>query len=94
MEAQNEQQLHAIIRGRVQGVNFRYYTMQTARELELTGWVRNLIEGTVEVTAEGPRHRLERLLRFLYTGPTNARVEDVEVEWRSVTHEYDSFNIR
>jgi acylphosphatase len=89
-----EQQLHAIVRGRVQGVNFRYYTLHTASELGLKGWVRNQIEGTVEVTAEGPRPHLERLLRFLHTGPANARVEEVEVEWRPATHEFEGFNIR
>ncbi len=88
------QRLHAIISGRVQGVNFRYYTMLAAGEYGVTGWVRNRIEGTVEVTAEGPRPKLERLLRFLHRGPTNARVEDIEVEWSAATGEFDGFNIR
>lgn len=88
------QRLHAVISGRVQGVNFRYYTMLTANEIGVTGWVRNRIEGTVEVTAEGPRPRLERLLRFLHRGPANARVEDVDIEWGAATGEFEGFHIR
>jgi acylphosphatase len=90
----DSQRLHAIIHGRVQGVNFRYTTQQTALRLKLTGWVRNLPEGTVEVTAEGQRAALERLLRFLHTGPTNARVDEVEITWGEATHEFDTFIIR
>ncbi|HEX2906843.1 MAG TPA: acylphosphatase [Phototrophicaceae bacterium] len=92
--AEAHQRVHAVVHGRVQGVNFRYYTMQTANELELTGWVRNLIEGTVEVVAEGSRIRLERLLRFLYSGPSNARVSEVEIEWGDPTGEFEGFRIR
>jgi acylphosphatase len=92
--AEAHQRVHAVVHGRVQGVNFRYYTMQTANELELTGWVRNQIEGTVEVVAEGSRTRLERLLRFLYSGPSNARVSEVEIEWGDPTGEFEGFRIR
>lgn len=88
------QRLHAIVSGRVQGVNFRYYTMLTANELGLAGWVRNQIEGTVEVTAEGPRPKLERLVIFLYRGPTSSHVEDVDVEWDAATGEFEGFHIR
>ncbi len=57
--------LHAIISGRVQGVNFRYYTVQEAQRLNTVGWVCNSSDGTVEVMAEGPREQLEMLLTFL-----------------------------
>lgn len=88
------QRLHAIVSGRVQGVNFRYCTMLAAKEIGLDGWVRNQIEGTVEVVAEGPRSRLERLVIFLYRGPSSARVQDVDVEWEAATGEFDGFMIR
>lgn len=90
----NNQRLHAIVSGRVQGVNFRYYTMLAASEIGVTGWVRNRIEGTVEVTAEGPRPKLERLVLYLYRGPSSARVEDVDVEWDEATGEFEGFTIR
>jgi acylphosphatase len=87
-------QLHAVVHGRVQGVNYRYYTQQTAADLGLTGWVRNLPEGTVEVTAEGSRIRLERLLRWLRQGPPSARVDGIEVNWLPATGEYPDFRVR
>lgn len=89
-----QEQLHAIVYGRVQGVSFRYYTQLRAGELGITGWVRNLPDRTVEVTAEGARPQLERLLGFLRRGPTGATVIDVEVEWRPASGGFSGFNIR
>ncbi len=86
--------LHAIVHGRVQGVNFRSYTIQEATRLNLTGWVRNLPDGTVETVAEGPRPALESLLAFLHQGPPAARVTAVDVNWEEATGEFDSFRVR
>lgn len=86
--------LHAIVTGIVQGVNFRYYTRQQARRLLLTGWVRNRVDGSVEVIAEGKREALEQLLDFLRTGPPSARVEGVEVTWSDAAGEFSTFEIR
>ena len=63
-----EARLHASVRGLVQGVSFRYYTLHRARELGLRGYVRNLWDGSVEVVAEGPRQSLEQLLTWLHQG--------------------------
>jgi acylphosphatase len=86
--------LHARVHGLVQGVYFRDTTRQTARALNLTGWVRNLSDGSVEVIAEGPRPALESLLKFLRTGPSQARVERVEAEWGAATGEFAAFHVR
>lgn len=86
--------LHARIHGLVQGVYFRDTVRQTARALGVTGWVRNLPDGSVEVTAEGPRPALESLLNFLHAGPTHARVERVEAEWGAATGEFAAFHVR
>ncbi|MBI4314693.1 MAG: acylphosphatase [Chloroflexi bacterium] len=86
--------LHAIIHGRVQGVYFRDSTRQTAKRLGLTGWVRNLPGGAVEVTAEGPRPALEMLLAFLRVGPPDARVDAVDVDWPPTGGEFAAFSIR
>lgn len=86
--------LHAIARGVVQGVNFRYATRREAQRLLLTGWVRNRPDGTVEVIAEGPRAQLERLLDFLRSGPPMARVTGVEATWQPATGEFIAFEIR
>ncbi len=93
MSAQSER-LHAVVRGRVQGVSFRYYTQAEALRLGLTGWVRNQRDGTVEVTAEGPRATLEQLLTFLNRGPTAARVAAVTPAWSPATNEFRLFDIR
>jgi acylphosphatase len=88
------QRLHAVVRGRVQGVSFRYYTEMTAIELGLTGWVRNLPDRSVEVVAEGAQRQLEHLLVFLNRGPSAARVTQVESSWSHATGEFDGFQIR
>ncbi len=85
----------ALIYGRVQGIGFRFFTRERAKRLELTGFVRNLLDGgTVEVTAEGEKDRLENLVAFLRAGPPGARVERVEVDWSEYTGQYDDFSVR
>ena len=87
-------QLHAIIEGRVQGVSFRYYTTLTARRLNLTGWVRNLPDGTVETVAEGDKAALDQFLEFLNEGPPAADVRDVRVQWAQGSGDFDTFDVR
>lgn len=91
--SQSQWQLHAIIQGRVQGVSFRYYTQRRAEEIGVTGWVRNLPDRSVEVTAEGTRDQLEELLAFLHQGPSAARVLEVTVEWRKASGKFVGFAI-
>lgn len=74
--------VHVVVRGMVQGVAFRAYTVDEARRLRVAGWVRNLPDGRVEVEAEGERTALEALVAFCGRGPPAARVEGVEVTWR------------
>jgi acylphosphatase len=90
-----DKRLRALVRGRVQGVNFRWYTRQRASELNLKGWVRNLPGGQrVEVVAEGAEDQLRELVRFLYNGPPAASVNDVDIEWKEATNEFTRFSIR
>ncbi|MBI4216000.1 MAG: acylphosphatase [Chloroflexi bacterium] len=87
--------LHALVRGRVQGVFFRAFVRQKAQELGLLGFVRNREDArTVEVQAEGERKQLEQLLEALRTGPPGARVEEVEASWGEPAGSYQSFEIR
>jgi acylphosphatase len=67
------------IRGRVQGVGFRYAFADRANELGLTGWVRNRFDGTVEAVVEGERGVVERMIEWAKSGPDVARVDQVEV---------------
>lgn len=69
--------LHFLIRGRVQGVGFRWFVQREARELELRGWVRNTEDGDVEVVAAGDAEDLNELRRSLRRGPRGARVDNV-----------------
>ena len=93
-EAPARERLHTVVRGRVQGVWFRDFTRRHAEALGLTGWVRNLPDGTVELAAEGPRPELEALLRHVRTGPPRARVDAVDVEWLPARGEDSGFEIR
>jgi len=86
--------LSAVVHGRVQGVNYRYYTRQQATGLGLVGYVRNRWDGTVEVVAEGAREKLETLLRWLHQGPPSAYVTQVDAEWSPATGEFLSFGVR
>ena len=87
-------QLRAVIHGEVQGVGFRYWSQRQARELGLTGYVRNQWNGTVEVVAEGQRASLQYLLNLLGRGPRSAWVRQVSAEWRLPTGRFRSFRVR
>ena len=86
--------VHAIVYGYVQGVFFRAFVSRRATELGLTGDVRNLHNGAVEVNAEGERKLLEKLIDYLKVGPSAAKVEKVVTDWSEYTGSYSRFNIR
>ena len=91
MVDQKRLQLH--ITGVVQGVAFRYYTLDEATRLGLTGWVRNNRDGSVEVVAEGPRPALEELAAWCDHGPPSAQVLRAERRWSNATGEFQRFSI-
>jgi acylphosphatase len=93
-EPAESRRLRAIVRGRVQGVSFRYYTQRRARELGLTGYVRNAWDGSVEVVAEGGRADLEEFLAFLNVGPQSAFVTEVDTQWSTATNAFERFEVR
>lgn len=86
--------VQAIVYGFVQGVFFRAFVIRRAKELGLTGYVRNLPQGTVEVVAEGERGQLEKLIGYLEVGPPGARVKRVVTNWSGYTGSYANFNVR
>ena len=88
------QRLNAIVHGRVQGVGFRFFVLQQAVALGLTGWVRNMADGMVEVLAEGETVRLQEFLAALYEGPEAAFVRDVKFQYNIATGEFRDFDIR
>jgi len=86
--------LQAVVHGYVQGVNFRTHTQYEATRRNLTGWVRNRWDGTVETVAEGPRAVLEDFERYLHRGPPAAEVDRVDVTYGEATGEFNGFHIR
>ncbi len=82
-----------VVRGRVQGVFFRAYTMERARRLGLVGWVKNRDDGAVEIVAEGEESKLEELLEWARHGPPDARVDEVEVNWGDAEGAFENFII-
>lgn len=86
--------LHAVVEGLVQGVGFRQTTLQVARRLGLSGWVRNQPDWSVETVAEGPRVQLDAFLDYLREGPSLAQVTRVRADWLEPTGEFSSFHIR
>jgi len=82
-----------VVRGRVQGVGFRWWTRGRALQLGLVGSVRNRPDGTVEVLAAGPPDRLARFRGLLRRGPTSARVEEVREEPSEAALAHEDFQI-
>ena len=73
--------VHIIVHGQVQGVFFRASAKAQALELGLTGWIRNLSNGTVEAHAEGDRDALDHFIKWCRGGPSSARVSRCDLEW-------------
>lgn len=94
MDKLNEVRLYVKIDGHVQGVGFRYFVLEKAIDLNITGWVCNTYQGQVEVIAEGSRSQLEKLLTYLNRGPAGAHVADIESQWGISTGEYSDFIIQ
>jgi len=83
--------VRAIVTGRVQGVGFRASTAAEAHAYGVTGWVRNLADGSVELEAQGDETQVTALLAWCAQGPPVARVTDVLVEERDVLPDEHGF---
>ncbi len=84
---------HIIVSGMVQGVGYRYFVCKNARRMELTGWVKNLFSGEVEIEIEGPKGLVESFVQVLWTGNAWATVRNVEVNWEKYQGKYTGFDI-
>ncbi len=73
--------VHLIIQGRVQGVFYRASAKQLAKEIGVTGWVKNTDEGDVEIVAAGTEEQLRKLVEWCKVGPTHAKVKEVVIEY-------------
>lgn len=88
------QRVHVWVKGRVQGVGFRAHVQYSARQIGVTGWVRNVGDDIVEAVGEGEREELERLVEAVKTGPIGSQVEESNVEWQNATGEFRDFQLR
>ncbi len=85
--------VHLLIHGRVQGVFFRASAQQKAQELELSGWVRNNSDGSVEIMAEGEGDRIDSIIEWCRIGPAQAVVKHVSINWEPPEGESQDFRI-
>ncbi len=82
------------VSGMVQGVGYRFFTQRVAEELKMSGWVRNLPDGRVQVEVEGLRPRIEELLARLRVGPRLSSVTDVTVTWKAARGTVHGFMVK
>jgi acylphosphatase len=86
--------VHIVVEGLVQGVGFRWFVSRRAQALGLSGFVKNLYNGNVELEAEGDRSLLEELIREVKVGPRSAHVSDLRLEWIEPRHDDPGFRIQ
>lgn len=83
-----------LVTGRVQGVYYRASTVNAAQDIGATGWVRNLLDGSVEIEVEGSVEQIEQLIAWCWQGPAGARVEQVVAEWLDQLEGFQGFEIK
>jgi acylphosphatase len=83
-----------LITGRVQGVGYRYFAVESAERLGVSGWARNLVDGRVEVEVEGPPVAVDRLIEELRVGPHLSKVTTLDIQDLDGTNSYKGFHVR
>jgi len=84
-------QARIFVSGFIQGVGYRQFVRWNARKLGLTGWVQNLTDGRVEVLAQGPKEKIETLVKICEKGPIIADVKSAAVTWEEEDEKFESF---
>jgi acylphosphatase len=83
-----------IVQGIVQGVSYRFFTVDMAKQYNIRGYCRNLSDGNVEVIAEGDEGMVNEFIKQLKIGPPAAHVTGIDVRWDNTDSEFDNFGIR
>ena len=92
-ESEKAQRAHIVVSGRVQGIGFRYNVQKWAQSLGLKGWVRNLVDGSVEILAEGEENSLRQFIEKIKQGFGQTHVDDCNVSYEIPTGEFFGFEI-
>ena len=87
-------QYELTISGRVQGVGYRYFAAQKANEMGITGWVKNAIDGSVIVVAQGIEEEIETFIDYLYIGPTRSRVDQISKVKFNTLSDFNTFSVK
>ncbi len=83
-----------IVSGKVQGVGFRYTTQMKAKEIGINGWVKNLVDGTVEIEAEGDAQKVYKFVDIIKAGPSRfIKVDNVDIETYEELKNYQDFDV-
>ena len=85
--------VHVFYVGRVQGVGFRYTAEKLALDLKLTGWVKNLPDGRVELVCEGPKKKIEELLSAIKNSALTRYIQAIECAWEESKNEFKDFTV-
>lgn len=89
----NNVRAHVFYSGRVQGVGFRYTAEKIALDLKLFGWVKNLMDGRVEIVCEGPKETIDLLFQQIKESMLGPHIKKIDVNWEVATHEFDDFTV-
>jgi acylphosphatase len=87
-------QLHIIVSGKVQGVGFRYFSQMKAVQYGITGWAKNLADGSVEIVASGSKDQLDPFIEDLRVGNPFSKINHIEITESGITEDYHSFTIK
>ena len=90
----SRKRVHIFVTGRVQGVGFRYFTIQEAQRSGVLGWVRNTHDGRVETVAEGTEEQLSEFIAAMHRGPNFAHVTNCEVSWMEAEGKFSQFRVK
>lgn len=94
MNSVGKSRARLIVKGIVQGVNFRYYTQREAKKYSVTGWVRNLPDGSVAALLEGEEEDVEAMIQWCRHGPPSAHVTELIVQPEEYRGEFQSFSVK
>ena len=89
-----KKRVHVFYAGHVQGVGFRMTAEETAKALDVVGWVKNLRDGRVELIAEAEEPILQQFLDTIRRGPMKNFIKQIEISWSSASETFDEFEIR